>query len=69
MFIALTRRLMALNRSPGSVELSEALLGAMVLLQDVIQILQGADADIDDEVSYPSLALKWWNCRSLPGPY
>jgi hypothetical protein len=53
-------RLVALNRSPGRVEFSEALLGvnpafdrAMVLLDDVVQVLNGSMATL--AAQHPSL--------------
>jgi len=66
-------RLIALSRSSRSLEFAEPLLGlhwpfdrAMVLLDDVVQILDGGGTGC--AASLPSSCLRWPSRKSAPGP-
>ena len=67
-------RLITLNGSLRRLEFSEPLLGvhaafdrAVILLEDIVQVLIGAGNG--GEVSLPSLCRGWPSRRSVPDPY
>jgi hypothetical protein len=69
-------RLIALNGSPGRVKFPEALLGvdaafdrAMVLFNDVVQILHRAMPTSATKCPFLLNSRKWQACRWAPGRY